>query len=433
MALTIVLHIGAGRHLPGLATHHKRLLSLAANEPGLAAVARAIEQSPLTNTGRGLTLDRTGQASLDCCLFTADHGRLTEQLAVLDISQEPCPTLAALAAADWLDAEFRRSGLAHLLGLLRPSCILYDRFLLYAFGCPGLAKLPPALMPGLLVLKRAWRDYQSFERCLRQKQDSEEPQKEAVPTTDLLASHLAGLSPTHPLETPSPHTLNASPAKTGNGRPTSPYRESLAGQTTPRAEASFQDQAADPLQLAEPLLATQRPPVEDTVGVLELTGSTIKGTTSSGGNFYRVPGRVSCAGLYGAGIAYASHNGVETVCMCLGNGDDIVRMQLAGQLCQQVALQLTPDLPWPDLGAVLVDAVLGRASQACLQAVDESLLQIVYVGVLMVVRCAGRTRLAFCHSTESFYFAFRLGGTTETVLSVASAGAGKFTHGEYKL
>lgn len=171
--------------------------------------------------------------------------------------------------------------------------------------------------------------------------------------------------------------------------------------------------------------------VQDTVGFIE-TGTPVHLACSSGGSFLRLPGRISCAGVYGAGTGFSKAGSVEVFCLCSGNGDDIIKMGLGAHVADNLAVGLLECAEWPELGPILTEIVRNRGLLVCLEAVDLALMSILYVGVIAVVREGQKQRLVFCHSTETFYFGFRSRGKIETVLS-RHGKAGTFVCGEYKM
>lgn len=174
---------------------------------------------------------------------------------------------------------------------------------------------------------------------------------------------------------------------------------------------------------AEKLLEV--PEVQDTVGLIEV-GAMTRVAASSGGNILRLPSRTSCAGVFGAGSGFHKAGNIEVSCMCSGNGDDIIRMGLANI----VAMKLAEQQDREDLAQLMVEIVQQRSTVLEMEAVDESLASICYVGVIAVIK-AEKTRLIYCHSTDSFYFGFRSGNETEIVLSRGAAG--RFVCGEFRL
>lgn len=201
-------------------------------------------------------------------------------------------------------------------------------------------------------------------------------------------------------------------------------QESPTNDSTGDSNTSFLSEVADIYEISEA-------GVQDTVGYIELgTVSTI--ACSSGGSFLRLPGRMSCAGVFGAGSGFGRAGTVEVFCLCSGNGDDIIKMNLSAHISDKLSCELLESLDWPDLGTRMVEMVRERGRNVQLNAVDQSLNHILYVGVIAVVKKGDQRRLVFCHSTESFYFGFRRQNEIETVLSRQTK-PGLFLCGEYKL
>lgn len=176
--------------------------------------------------------------------------------------------------------------------------------------------------------------------------------------------------------------------------------------------------------------------VLDTVGYIEVAART-RVAASLGGMWLRPRGRVSCAGVPGAGAAYASAGAVEVSCVCSGNGDDIVRMGLAAHVCDELVRAVTQtgdgeeNPHFVSLAPLLVSIVQKRAAAVCLSASHNN-KPMCYVGVLACVRTGNALPLlVFCHSTESFYFGFRA-RRAHVVLSRQRA-VGTFVSGEYIL
>ncbi|RKP28331.1 N-terminal nucleophile aminohydrolase [Metschnikowia bicuspidata] len=156
--------------------------------------------------------------------------------------------------------------------------------------------------------------------------------------------------------------------------------------------------------------------IEDTVGIAEIKEEVITAVTSSGGNFFKIPGRVSCAGIMGAGIAYSCKDQIQVITICTGNGDDITRMGLAGFLSEQIATQVSI-----------------TSDQYFLSSVDSQGNPRIYLGAIVLLITPEYQRLLFCHSTESFYFGFKLKNGIEIVMSRKDAKTDDFLHGEYRL
>lgn len=136
--------------------------------------------------------------------------------------------------------------------------------------------------------------------------------------------------------------------------------------------------------------------VTDTVGLVQIQENHIVVASSSGGNFFKLPGRIGCAGIPGC-AAEAVVKGLRRVsCLCSGNGEQIVASTLARTVCR--ALARCED----DLAAVL-ESTMKEAGA-------------LYVGVVAVVETNDAYTVVFCHSTETFYFGFAL-GRVEVVMS----------------
>jgi taspase (threonine aspartase 1) len=175
--------------------------------------------------------------------------------------------------------------------------------------------------------------------------------------------------------------------------------------------------------------------ITDTIGVIEIKDDYSKIATSSGGNFFKVPGRIGCAGEIGGAVDYRRQNEMEISCVCSGNGEDILQMKLA----RFVVEHFDPDVE--QYGQHLVEMIQQHGTKFNLLAkgkFDDK--AIVYVGVIVIVndRQRGIKRLIYCHSTESFYFGFRAWEQLEpnTVLSRLdnpSKVGNVFAYGEFKV
>lgn len=165
--------------------------------------------------------------------------------------------------------------------------------------------------------------------------------------------------------------------------------------------------------------------VQDTVGLIHLTEEILTVLSSSGGNFFKLPGRIGCAGIVGAATAVRFFGLWCISCLCSGNGDDIIQMNLAATIAGRFE---DPDT----FGFLLVSYIKEAAISLPLQAQDIHGDNIIYVGVLCVLRniSTGETRLVYSHSTESFYFGY-MKDKPHTVLSRSRAGV--FVQGEYRI
>lgn len=151
----------------------------------------------------------------------------------------------------------------------------------------------------------------------------------------------------------------------------------------------------------------------DTIGVTETTKLVTKIGALSGGNFFKVPGRIGCAGELGSSIDLVNREGWEISCMCSGNGEDIMSMKMANFVVSSI------DNPVDVNVEDIVLRVQKHLEKFHLQGVDSNLMEILYIGMLVTIRniSSGAIRLLFCHLTESFYFGFTDNGSPRVVLS----------------
>lgn len=156
--------------------------------------------------------------------------------------------------------------------------------------------------------------------------------------------------------------------------------------------------------------------VQDTIGLLQIKDLTTTMVTSSGGNFFKLPGRIGCAGALGCAIETVSNDSKRITCMCSGNGEQILKLTLARTLCYRAI-----EYDGEELAQDLITLVkLGQ---------DD-----LYIGVIMTIEDKEEgNRLIYFHSTESFYFGFLNNQHIEVVLSRLQTNQGKFIHGEYKV
>lgn len=162
---------------------------------------------------------------------------------------------------------------------------------------------------------------------------------------------------------------------------------------------------------------------QDTVGVIFQSANHLSVLSSSGGNFFKFPGRIGCAGVPGAAAAVGFKNEWTVSCLCSGNGDDIVQMNLAANLVRR--------FEDPETFAALLVAYIEAAAEGLpLQARDCAGKPVIYVGVLCALISDVESILVYAHSTESFYFGYACGGA-HTVLSRSKAGV--FVQGEYRM
>ncbi|KAF7998975.1 hypothetical protein HF325_006507 [Metschnikowia pulcherrima] len=401
----LAIHIGAGRHSAQKSQQYKKLLRLALRKNDILDASRVIEGSPLTNTGVGLSVDRLCQATSDACFIEALERRIVDSLALLDIYDEPYPTSCLHKVLQSLGLEFRPGGTNRRFGLSRPSLLDYRAYKTFVEQSiePNveITEIEDVAIGGRrksLVLRRLKTAFTKFKRIYEN--ESLKCGQEDQITLD------------YQCDAKYSHKKRRKESNSFCG--TSELESALT-----EREQSIDDSAG----------------IEDTVGYIQVSASEARTriSSSSGGNFYRLPGRISCAGILGSGIGYSCHGEIEVSCMCSGNGDDIIAMSLASYLSESIAEHILESEEWPDLGPYLKNRILAKSKQVAKTAVNANLEEITYVGVLLLVKTPNTTRLVFCHSTESFYFAFRLRGEIETVLSNNPGAVGEFIFGEYKL
>ncbi|EDK46224.1 hypothetical protein LELG_04405 [Lodderomyces elongisporus NRRL YB-4239] len=172
---------------------------------------------------------------------------------------------------------------------------------------------------------------------------------------------------------------------------------------------------------------TAKEEISDTVGLTQIKEHGFVMVTSSGGNFFKLPGRIGCAGVINAAISHKETNGLKISCMCSGNGEQIIRYNLASFLVEKFSTRFG-ELEW------------GSNLSKELFALDSEL----YIGFIVIIEpivnivnnnggCehVKKISLIYGHSTESFHFGYRAGDNeTKTILSFAEKKE-LFTFGEY--
>lgn len=447
----LVVHIGAGYHSPKFDLAYRKLLKSSLNSILLEAASLVVESNWLTNTGRGANVDRNGYASLDITYLKAERGKMVDILSLVDVCHYS-PTEALFKVKEWLDSEFAADTASSRLGLLRPSSLVYSQF-------RNFAKLQETDTKKLIRLS-TWRAFKKVALIFTSGSGRTSVRREPG-TFETNKRHCS--SPLGVLETKEIHE-DGHESQKGRKLLVDTIEElSLTGAADTEQVVSTREEGSEqmvstkeenekqmilsredkreqtiPLRLRDTEEFTPLG-VEDTVGLVQIMpkDDTIRALTSSGGNFFKVPGRISCAGVLGAGVAYTCYGLNQVTVMCTGNGEDIMRMNLAGYLSETLAKELSSD-EIPNslrgaLGDTLIHAILKRSANVPLSAVDANYLPTIYVGAIAIIFTPNFKRLVFCHSTESFYFGFKLKGDVEIVKSRKKSSNGKFIHGEYKL
>lgn len=397
---TLVVHIGAGRHSLQLRGKHRQLLSSALAQLFIPAL-RILEELPLTNTGFGLLLDLNGDATCDATVAHVRQGELADLLLLHGIWDSRHPTVLCELVMTAMDLFYGPSTAANQMGLSKPAMLSYAAarrtlLVLRALDKAGQDTLVSAKQK---ATHQRYLPHLEWEG-LQSEMGAQEPEGAKAESLDDESAELDVFSSTGRTSTPETPLLRAH---------------------NPLAVCNLLSKDDG---MEERLL----PEVEDTIGLVELSGLDFNISALTGGNVLKFPGRILCAGIYGAGLAFHRERGVEVCCLCSGNGDDIVRMGLALHVAQELALA-----PLRGLGAHLVRTVQRRGAGVQLQAVDADGNRILYVGIIAVVKTPDAFTLVYCHSTETFYFGFRSNGVLELVLSSLDGATGTFVHGEYKL
>lgn len=358
----LVVHIGAGNHLRSRDSEYKKILQNALRSKSYNAAAIALEEPSLTNTGCGSSLNMDGKVECDASIIRANMNENKIEVRIAAHNiQHKTPTLALLGGLNALTREY--SARYGFWGLSAPVVFDYGAI---------------ALRFGLEI----------------------HSQNELV---EGLKRKVFGL-----------------------------YRERIERRDI-KVDDSVQDSVQENVQeiqdiqnsVQDSVQVPEFPEVQDTVGVIHLTQETLTVLSSSGGNFFKLPGRVGCAGIVGAATAVRFIGLWCISCLCSGNGDDIVQMNLAATIADRFE---DPDT----FGFLLVSYIKEAAISLPLQAQDSHGNNIIYVGVLCVLRniSTGETRLVYSHSTESFYFGY-MKDKPHTVLSRSRAGV--FVQGEYRI
>ncbi|KAM9908477.1 hypothetical protein OXX79_000325 [Metschnikowia pulcherrima] len=422
----LAIHIGAGRHSAQKSQQYKKLLRLALRKSDILDASRVIEGSPLTNTGVGSSVDRLCQATSDACFIEALERRIVDSLALLDIYDEPYPTSCLHKVLQSLGLEFRPGGTNRRFGLSRPSSLDYRAYKAFVEQSiePNveIKEIEDVAIGGRrksLVSRRLKTAFTKFKRIYEN-----ESLKCGQEDVCLESCGCCGEDPQRKQASKAAITLDYQCDAKYSHKKRRKESNSFCGNSELESASTERDQSID-----------DSAGIEDTVGCIQVSASEARTriSSSSGGNFYRLPGRISCAGILGSGIGYSCHGEIEVSCMCSGNGDDIIAMSLASYLSESIAEHISDSEEWPDLGPYLKNRILSKSKQVAKTAVNAKLEEITYVGVLLLVKTPNTTRLVFCHSTESFYFAFRSRGEIETVLSNNPGAVGEFIFGEYKL
>ncbi|KAK6462673.1 nucleophile aminohydrolase [Scheffersomyces coipomensis] len=176
--------------------------------------------------------------------------------------------------------------------------------------------------------------------------------------------------------------------------------------------------------------------VNDTIGIIEVNQTTTKIVTSSGGSFFKLPGRIGCAGIIGCAIDSTTINDIEISCMCSGNGEDIIMMNLAHYLVNNI---MDCNQDEEGYGSFVINLIQTHGQRFQSHAINDDNESIIYVGVILFInhKHTDEKRLIYCHSTPSFYFGFTHNEDQVEVIQSRLNNTDKFgkifTTGEFKL
>lgn len=304
----LIAHIGAGNHSKKNEKEYKKLIKLSLNPhtDGIHAIiecSKVLDDSPLTNTGYGSSLNILGKISNDASILQFKDGKMSHFGVVNDINHK-YPLFECIEMFKDIDELYINKKLKSI-GLTKPKIIHYSA-------------------------KR--NIYEMLGKSYNQ-QECEIPEKEQ------------------------------------------------------KLFEIFQ----------KGLLNTVDETVQDTVGIIHINDDITTIGTSSGGNFLKLPGRVGCAGVIGAGIDFKLKESQEVSCACSGNGEDIIMMKLANYMVTE----------WDQDISTLNQALQSKWSNI---HTDRSKL---YVGVIIVIKekDTNDIRIIYYHTTETFYFGFQYHST----------------------
>lgn len=167
--------------------------------------------------------------------------------------------------------------------------------------------------------------------------------------------------------------------------------------------------------------------IQDTIGIIHRNNLDQINTlaASSGGNFLKLPGRIGCAGIVGAGLGYKFTNDEEINCMCSGTGEDITLISLANLVVNYASsnnLQVEH----------LHEIIKAEASKYDLKHVNNDS---VYCGILLTIhdKHTHHTRLIYYHTTETFYFGYNNKGQIKIIQSRLNSVKQDYVVGEYMI
>ena len=341
----LVVHIGAGYYSTKKNDLYKQLIKraittdLSEDASPLLNASNVLEESPLTNTGYGASVNMLGEVACDASfiMYNDQQQKLIEYVSAFNIAKTR--PIMALTQMQTCMKSLYNDGKLSGLGLTMPQALDYSQF--YR-TCEVMG-----LLLGDLIRREGERE---GERLIL-------PQQQ----------RLFGL-----------------------------YKHALLHNHEPH-EVSDED------ELSHRVL--------DTIGVLFSNNETTQLATSSGGNFLKMPNRLGCASVIGAGIDHRKVDDYTISCMCSGNGEDILMVHLASTVINEV-------FSWSDKSDIItrIHPLIQSLGQRTVMGDKDPFL---YIGMILVIEKDNENyrSLIYYHTTESFYFGYNNNGTKKTVLS----------------
>lgn len=164
--------------------------------------------------------------------------------------------------------------------------------------------------------------------------------------------------------------------------------------------------------------------IQDTIGIIDINDTRKLVLTSSGGNFFKLPGRIGCAGTPRCAIDFKSNGKYTFSCMCSGNGEQIIRWGLSSLVIERM-MQLEADIDWCEALQSIIESCQTEQGN-------------IYVGVIIVIEDMNdcqNNRLVYCHTTETFQFGIKrmVDNQPEIEVIMSRLQKGSLVRGEYKL
>lgn len=417
--MVVVVHIGAGRDNTVNRSKRKRLVLYALDTLLLLECSECIEMSSLTNTGYGSNLNLLGSVECDASFITHDTNGRT-QGSLLGIVGQRFPISCTVSVFEMLGRQYNESWLNR--GLSCPVSLLYQQVVRIIpswnisssnLNLPLAQAIYSKHIASLLGDAIINSDDENTCLVINPSRIKAAVKELAGTQKDVFTSISEGRNVLDNI--PNQDDINDS------------MKDDVSSFST-HGEAGIFDRS-----LIDHSHKLSIDTITDTVGVIWGDTNKLQIATSSGGHFFKIPGRVGCSGIVGAGIDHYRDEKVQLCCMCSGNGEDIIKTNLASAIIDSFvfAKAFSADV---DLGKLLVDTVRARG----IRFEPLTSKQGFYVGVIVLLSLInGQEYLIYCHSTESFIFGFKddqgKKRIVASLLQVPHQAGIKFVHGEYRL